>query len=172
MFINDDGLIYKKNKKWVELTGPSYTSMLKMGDDLLAGGASTGTIWKIMREGVYNDDGVAIAASWVSKDFMFKPNVEDWSTGEKVLNEIWVDAASVSGSTLTVGYAVNKASSFSTATLYLGTSVTTILRRAVFSATWALGKYFAIKFANAQNDTYFRVNAYTLYGRGKPRPND
>jgi len=95
----DTCFVYQRNKKWVTFSGFSAASMSPYNRDLIVGsGGTDGYVWKILQNDVYNDDGAAIAATWISKDFMFSPNGRDWATGEKIVNEVWLDTE-VSSST-------------------------------------------------------------------------
>ncbi len=161
---NDVCLVLQRNGKWTKLTGPKIAAMTVFDGTLYGGSAADTRVWRMMQDGVYNYDGDAIAAYWVSKDFMFAPNGRDWATGEKTLNEVWVDAVSSTQTYMSVGYSVNKSTTYATKTIDLGAYGDVVNTRAIFSDTYGKGKYFRIKLADSTNDRNAKVNAFSIYG--------
>lgn len=163
-------LLYQRNNKFVAISGPSYNALLDFGDYAIAG-SSTGYVWKIMVDDLYNDDGQAIESTWVSKDFMMAPNGRDWAVSQKVWKEFWIDAASSSGTLLTTGYALNKSTAVTNMTypLDLGAWGDAVNRQVQTTDGIPLGKYLRLKLTNAQADKALRVNAFSIYGESNPR---
>lgn len=168
--VNDRCLIWQKNKKWVEWVGPSVGSMGYFDNNLVVGDGGTDSyVWKIMQQDVYNDDGEVISSTWTGKDFMFAPNGLDWATGEKIINEVWIDAGFSTATILNVDYAVNKSTSYSAGILNLGAWGNMVNKRVPYSDSFALGKYFRPRLSVYQLDKGIRVNGYTIYGEPKMR---
>lgn len=156
-------LLYQRNGKFVTVDGPGYISLLDFGDYAVAG-SSTGYVWKILVDGLYNDDGAAIESTWVSKDFMFAPNGRDWAVGQKSFNELWIDASVSSGTILTAGYSLNKSTSYTTGDLDLGAWGDHVNKMVPFTTGYGLGKYVGFKFTNAQINKFFDIVGYSVYG--------
>lgn len=170
--VNSSCLVHQKNGRWATLDGPKYGALGRFGAQLLAGGADEGQVWKIMQDDVYNDAGAPIASEWISKDFMFAPNGRDWPTGEKSLTEIWLESNLSTGTLLSVGYAANKSTSYTSKILDLGAYGNAVNRMTPLDAGYALGKYFRFRFYLSQADHAMRVNAYSIYGEPKPKTED
>ncbi len=169
----DTCLVYQRNKKWVTFSGFSAASIAPYNRDLIIGsGGTDGYVWKMLQNDVYNDDGSAIASTWISKDFMFAPNGRDWAVGEKSINEVWLDTEFSSSTYLTVGYAVNKSTTYLTAPLDLGAWGESVNKLLPFTATPANGKYTRFKLYNADADKAIKVNGYSIYGEPKPKTQD
>jgi len=168
----DTCLVYQRNKKWTTFTGFSAASMTPFNRDLIVGSGGTDSyVWKILQDDVYNDDGSAIAATWISKDFMFAPNGRDWAVGPKAINEVWLDAEVSSSTYLSVGYALDKASSYTSSTLDLGAWGDTVNKLMPFTTT-NYGKYVRVKLYNADLDKSIKVNGYSIYGEPNGKTQD
>lgn len=169
----DTCLVRQRNGKWVTFTGFSAASMAPFNRDLIVGsGATDGYVWKILQNDVYNDDGAAIASTWISKDFMFSPNGRDWAVGAKAVNEIWLDTEFSSSTYLTVGYSVNKSTTYQTALLDAGAWGESVNRLIPFTTLPTAGKYTRIKLYNAGLDKAIKVNGYSIYGEPNPKTQD
>jgi hypothetical protein len=163
--INDTCLVQQRGGDWVRFTGLTAAALTLFDNELVGGsGSSDGEVWRLLQDDVYNDNGTAIDAYWVSPDMIFGNPV-----AEKVLTEIWIDAAPSTGTLLSVGYAVNRSTGFVSRDLDLGTSATAINRRAPITSGFSASKYHRLRLRNAQNDKYFRVNALTIFGEHKQR---
>ena len=168
--VNDTCLIYQRNKKWTKLSDLAI-SALNVFDGALYGGNGSGSeVWKLMQDGLYNFDGAAISSYWISKDFMFAPSGKDWPTGEKVLNELWLDANFSTGTIFNAGYAINKSTTYTSGSLNLGSYGPSVNRRVPLATDW--GKYFRFQFSNAQADRSYQLNGYSVYGEPKDRTTD
>jgi hypothetical protein len=162
--INDLCLVWQKNKKWVPFSGQSWGALARFSNYPIAGDGSTGSkIWKVLDPTYLNDDGVAINAYWVSKDFDYdKPNQV------KVPMKVWFEADALPTSFLTVGFAADKGVTYSSTTVdlaqsaYLNTNVSDIFDG------FALGKYFKFKFSDNTLNSTFKLNAYSVYYDSKP----
>lgn len=170
----DRCLIRQRNGKWVTASGFSAASMTRFNNDLVVGDGSTASrVWKIFQDDVYNDDGAAIASEWISKDFMFAPNGLDWPTGQKSINEIWLDARASSSTYQGVAYAVDRSTSYSSSQLDLGAYGDAVNRIVPFSTLpGALGKSLRIKLSNSDLDKNPEINGFTIYGVPKERTLD
>lgn len=153
---NDKCIMLQKNNEWIFWAGPIPSAMGRYNDQLLVGdGSSNSYVWKIMQDGVYQDDGSPINAYWVSRDFTL-----DKPFQQKILHETWIDGVPAAGSTLVVGYAVDKSTSYFSKTIDLGAQGNIVSKRIPYSAGYALGKYMKFKFSNAIIDQYFNINNY------------
>lgn len=162
---NDKCLVLQKNNEWVYWVGPSLASMERFNEQLIAGdGSTSGKVWELLQDDVYQDDGDAIDAYWVSKDFSL-----DRPFQEKILHEVWIDAARVSASTMTVGYAVNKGTDFVSKSFPLGDVSNYMIKRVSLAAGYALGYYLKFKFSNSTIDQFFRLNSYLFLTETKDR---
>ena len=166
--VNDQCWIYQRNHKWVPSQGKNISALDLFDGTLYGGNADDPSVYKMMQKDVYSDDGSAVSSYWVSKDFMFAPNGRDWATGEKVLNQVWVDAGFSTSTIINVGYAPNKSSTYRTGSLNLGTG-DYVNRQVPFSEGYGLGKHFRFKFSHDTADQTYQVNGYTIYGEPKPR---
>lgn len=169
----DTCFVYQRNHKWVTFSGFSAASMAPFNRDLIVGSGGTDSyVWKILQDSVYNDDGSAIAATWISKDFMYAPNGRDWAVGSKVLNEVWLDVQQSSSTYLSVGYSLNKSTSYVTGVpLDLGAWGDAVNKKIDFT-TNGWGKYINLKLYNAGLDKSLRINGYSIYGEPKPKDAD
>jgi len=169
---NDKCLVYQRNGKWTTLVGPAISSLDTFDGTLYAGDALSGKVWKLMQEGVYNYDGDPIAWHWVTKDFMFAPNGQDWAVGEKVFKEFWLDANFSTGTLVTVGFSTNKSGTYEEGELDLGAWGTSVNKRVPFDSYYGLGKYMRFKISGEQLDHSAVINAYSIYGEAKPKTGD
>lgn len=175
----DTCLIRQKNGKWVTWTGPSIGAMGIYNYTLIAAdGESSSKVWTIMVQGVYGDDGETIDSQWVSADY-----TNGLIFNDKVLHEMWVDAAPVSLSSVTLSYAVNKSSSYVDSEFYLdnGGGIDSSLKPegimqygqinkwVPLDAGYTVGKYFKVKFSDLTTTGYWRLNSYLLYLENKAR---
>lgn len=162
--INDTCLVLQKNNKWVKYTGPSLAAMTIYDNNLVAGSGNTDSYaWKIMQADVYRDDNAAINSFWTTKDYTGKNPFHD-----KIYHEAWIDAE-VATSSVTVGVATNKSSSFSNKTLSLDVTGSYINKRVAPSTGYALGRYHKLKFTNSTIDQYFRINRFMFWSETKAR---
>lgn len=162
---NDRCLILQKNNKFIYWTGAAPASMGLFDSNLIVGDASgTGYVWKIMQDNVYQDDGAAINGYWTSKQFTL-----DRPFQQKILHESWIDATPISSTTLTIGYAVDRASVFISSTVSFGGSPSYIAKRVPLAAGFTLGKYLQFKFSNSTIDQYFKLNDYMFLTEFKDR---
>ena len=169
---NDVVFVWQKNKKWTMFTGPSYYSMAVYDNNAIAGSSGNDSyVFKTMQKDVYSDDGEAIRASWITKDFYGEPLSHQYSY--KQLNNLWVEASYVSGSSVTVSYAVDKSNSFVNKTLNLSVTNGVVSRRVPIAAGYAKGKYFRFGLANVDLDKYFRIHSLLgVYTVSPLRPDD
>lgn len=166
--VNDGCLVLQKNQKWTKWTGPAIGAMGTYDNDLVVGDGNTDSyVWKVMQDDVYQDDGAAISAYWVTKDFFWGDPF-----AEKALHEMWVDAAYTSGATLSVGYAANKATAYTSKSIDLDDTAGYTSRLVTLDSGFALGKYFRLKFSNSTIDHYFRVNRYAAFADVQKRTLD
>lgn len=162
---NDSCEIYQRNNEWTRLTGKSIGSLaLYDGDPTAGSGQSDSTIWRIMRRGVYNYGGSAINSYWKTKDFSV-----DRIHSDKTLRELWVDAEAESGSSIDVGYTVNRATSTVTETVELDTETDYVNERVPFDQGFARGRYLRFKLSNTDLDEFFKVNVLSIFGDIEPR---
>lgn len=162
---NDKVLVWQRNKKWMKFAGPSYASMAVFDNNVVAGtGGTDGAVWKTLQPGVYRDDTAAIAAYWVSKDFNWQaPNQR------KALEQVWVDAQPETATTLAVGYAADRDTTYISTTTSLTASTTSVNSLVPLVDGYALGKYFRFKLSNSTIDQGFRLNGYQVYAEIKER---
>ena len=128
-----------------------YDNTLYAGD-----GSSNSYAWKILQNNIYNDDGDAISSEWTTKDFTF-----DAPAKFKVFSDLWLEADSSTGTTLSVGYAKDRSPSFKFSSVDLWQTSHTINARVPIFDGYDLGKYFKFKFSNAQKDQNFKVHSLT-----------
>ena len=157
--INDRCWVYQRNKKWTHFDGPNYASLAIFNNEPIAGSANTdGKIFKIMRPGVYNDDGVAIDAYWNTGNYTF-----DSAMAQKKLNEIWIDAGYNSGGTLNVGYSLNKSSVFTSTDTALDTTTNYVAKRVEgLIGDYDTGRYIGFRFKNSTIDSGFNLNTVLI----------
>ncbi len=168
---NDTCLIQQRTRDWVFHTGLNVGALTLYSNNTIYGGSSgnDGSIWKLMADGVYNDAGVAIDSYWVSPDYMFADVAPDALLSPKSITEMWVDAMPSTGTTLSVGYAVDRSTSYVTKNLSLTSAKAMVNQRVPLDAGFALGKYFRVKFENSDLNKYFRINGHTIIGAVQPR---
>ena len=155
---NDLVLVEQKHGKWTFFGGPRYYSMGIYDNNIVAGDASNDSyIWKTMQKDIYNDDGVPITSVWISKDFIL-----DLPNNNKSLQETWVEAMSVQGSSVTISVTSDKSDSYKDKTLNLYVNRNFVNRRIPVEDGYIYGKYLRMKISNMDLDNYFRLNAYTL----------
>jgi len=155
---NNLSLVWQKNKKFTQFTGPSYASLNLFNNKIIAGDGSTNSrIWNILQPDTYSDDGVPISAFWVSKDFtMQSPNTV------KQIRDFYIESVKVSSMSIDVGYAINKSTTFTNVTVDLGTTGNAINKRIPMANGYDIGKYFKFRFYNGDLDEYFKINALTV----------
>ena len=155
---NDTVLVWQKNNKWTQFTGPSYYAMGDFDGNLMATDSSTSSyVWKTMQSGTLDYDGVVIKPLWVSKDFDLGIPFR-W---KNFPDGIWVEAERVAGSSVTVGYATNRAP-FVEKTLDLAVSSTVINRRIDFTEGYLAGKSIRLKFSNDRAENRFKIFSYEV----------
>jgi hypothetical protein len=156
---NDLVLVLQKHKRWTFFNGPSYYSMGSYDDNLLAGDSSSNSkVWKTMRPGIFNDDGAAIRSTWITKDFSSGFSAFQAGTyRNKSLNDLWLEAGSVAGSSVTVSVANNGGATFTDMTVGLGGSGI-LNRRIPLPAQYLNGRYFKFKMSNLDLDKYFKIH--------------
>jgi len=167
--VNDRCWVYQKNRKWTHFDGPNYSALELFNNEPLAGSANTDSyVYKIMRPGIYSDNGVAIDAYWETPDFTWEqPN------HMKTLRDVWIDADYDSGGVLSVGYAMNKSSVFTSTTTTLDSTVGYVSKKVDNLVDgYALGRYVRLRFGNDILDRYFRLNTSTMYGEVNPLTSD
>lgn len=169
---NDSCLIWQRNKKWIPFTGPRISALDVFDRELYGGQADGVKVYKMMKDNVYSDDSMPINSWWTTKDFMFGPNGRDWPVGEKTFTEIWLEAAPSSGTIMGVAYAINKSTNYATTSLDLGAYGDTVNRRLPFSTLPHVGKYMRGRFSNAQQDKFYQINAYSVFGEPNPKTLD
>jgi hypothetical protein len=163
--VNDACLVLQKNNRWTTWTGPNIGAMASFDNDLVVGSADTDSrVWKIMQDGVYQDDGEAINAFWTTKDFTFGTPFQ-----EDIVHEVWIDAAYVSSSTITMGYAANRGSSFSNKSIDLDDVADYVNERVSLDKGYVQGRYFKLKFSNSTLDERFKINAFQIFSENKAR---
>lgn len=169
----DTCLLRQKNGKWVQWSnGGTIGAMGVYNNNIIAAdGGTTSKIWEILQPNVYNDDGSAINAYWVSEDY-----TNGMIFNNKILHEMWVDATPIQGSSLTVSYQYDKRAGYvdyqfsvdngqaldPTSPVLLD-QYGAINQFIPLSAGYQVGRYFRVKFSDNQLNDYWRVNAYLLY---------
>lgn len=174
----DTCLIRQKNGKWVQWDIDSTVGALGLYNNeiIAADGGTSSDVWEILQDGIYQDDGAAIAASWITADF----------TGGVVFNPktyygVWMDLAPVTVSSFTYSYQLNKESGYTDKEFYLdngGSINPTFLDQRIQygklnkwlapTVGYTVGKYIRMKFSDDTLDSYFRLNSYT--GMIEPQP--
>ena len=166
---NDLCAVYQRNKKWTLFDGPSYYSIGLYNKIPTAGsGNGDGYLWNIMRPDLYSDDGAAISAYWITKDFSLGApfNV-------KTLYEIWTDAKyNTYASSVTIGFAPNKGSSFTSKDVNLNPSSGFVSTFMTLDDGYKDGKYFKFKLSNSTNDHYMKVNSVSAILEKKATTHD
>ncbi len=168
----DTCLVHQRNGKWVFWKGPTVGAMgLYNYNVVVADGGTSSKVWEIMQPGVYSDDGTAIDAYWISADF-----TDGVVFLGKTVHEMWVDAAPVALSSVTVSYQINKNPGWNDVTVNLDNG-TAPLPSALpvinpqygdvnkwipLNAGIAVGKYIRVRFGDNQLDDFFRINAYQI----------
>lgn len=162
---NDGCLVYQKNNRWTKWTGPGVYSMGQFNNGLIVGSTETASyVWKIMQDGVYQDDGAPILAYWKSKQFTLERPYQ-----QKILHEIWVDGVRQSTGSLGVAFAVEKSTSFTTRSVTMNDQAGVFNRRIALTAGYVLGKYLQFSFANYLVDEFFKINGYMFLTELKDR---
>ncbi len=162
--VNDTCLIQQRTKSWVPMDGQYLGALTLYNNDIYGGSAlSDGKVWRELQDGLYTDDGAAINSYWVTPDYLLNDPV-----AQKVTSEIWMDAQPSTGTLLSVGYAIDKSTSYASRTLDLGYNSDYVNRRVPIDAARAIGKYFRMKFSNSQA-TPLRINSFTIFTQLKPR---
>jgi hypothetical protein len=169
----DTCLIRQKTGKWVQWNnGGTIGAMGLYNNQMVAAdGGKTSNVWYIMQPGVYQDDGNAISADWISEDY-----TEDLIFNTKILHEMWVDATPIQASSVTVSYQYDKSGIFvdyqfsvdngnalNTSTPHPLDLFGSINKFIPLSAGYQTGRYFRFKFSDNQLNDYFRINSYLLY---------
>ena len=178
--VPDKCLLRQKNGKWVEWSSVSSMSAVGLYNNniIVADGGTSGKVWKILQPSVIDDAGSAIGAEWVSAD-----HTGGLPFNDKVLHEMWVDAAPVQGSSVTASYQVNKSSGFIDHQFSLdnGGLVDTsiypydrvqygnIQKWVPLASGFDVGKHVRVKFSNAGVNNYWRINGYVLYVENQAR---
>lgn len=163
--INDGCIVFMQNGKWTRWTGVSPGAMTLYNTDLIVGSGDTDSnVYKIMQPNVYDDAGSAIAAYWVTKDFVFGSPYEN-----KALTEMWIDAYRVANGSMTVSYAANKSSTWIDKTINLDSQTFYISKRVPIAAGTPLGKFFRFKFADSTVFKYMRLNDFGIWTQRKER---
>lgn len=162
---NDKCMVLQKNNKWIPWVGPVPGSLgIYDGNLIMGDGGTSGKVWKVMQDGVYNDDGDAIDAYWTTKEFSLGRPFQ-----EKILHEVWLDGAFISTVTMSVGYSVNRSTTFTSKDFSTAAVPNVFNKRIPLAAGFAQGKHLALRFRNALLDQYFKVNAYLFYTELKDR---
>lgn len=161
---NDEIQFFQRNGQWVHFNGANLglDALTIFNGDVVGSNASSGKVWRMMQDGVYTDDTAAIDASWVTPDYLLGDPVS-----QKVINEMWMDAAVSSTTLLNVSYAVDRSTVYYTRSIDLGLP-SSVNRKVPIDAGRAVGKYFRMKFQNAQA-TALRINAFTIFALKKER---
>lgn len=168
---NDTGLVYDRNGAWTKYTGlPVYSATLYRNKPYF-GSNLGGYVYRFQVDGVYSDDGAAINAYWISKEFDFGYPVSD-----KTMLRYYITAQRNTTSSLDFSYGVNRGSltsqiSPTESSLSLG-SVSGFFRRSVvpFSITYSKGISHRVKFANSDVDEYFDILSLSLVPRLETAP--
>lgn len=156
---NDGCLVLQKNGKWMKWTGPAIGGMGLFDNNLVMADASTMSyVWKVMQPGVLSDDGSPIDAYWTTKDF-----TAGLGFNNKVLREVWLDAAPHATSSMTVSHAVNQSSTFTDHVISLSESNEQVNKVVMPTGDFPIGKTVKLKFSNDSTDQYMRLNNYLLY---------
>lgn len=170
----DTCLIQQKTGKWVQWSnGGTIGAMGLYNNQMVAAdGGTSSKVWRVLQAGVYNDDGFPIDAVWVSGDF-----TDGLVFNNKVLQEMWVDAAPVQASSVTLSYQYNKMSGWVDYQFFLdnGQGINPSLPNPydqfgslnqyipLPGAGTQIGKYFRVKFEDNQFNDYYRIVSYLLY---------
>lgn len=153
---NDKCLMLQRNNKWIPWVGPAPGAMGLFNNNLVVGDGGTNSyVWKIMQDNIYQDDGSAINSYWTTKDFTY-----DKPFQQKILHELWLDSIYQSSATLTVGYATDKSSTWTTRTTNLGSVANIANKRIPLTTGYTLGKYLKFQFSNSTIDQYIKLNGY------------
>jgi len=152
-------LVYQTNDKWTIFDGQLFSSMAMFDRYPVAAEATTDSkLLRLYDEGVYSDNGQAIDAWWISKDFIF-----DLPNQRKIIRRFYMESQPDYSGTMTLGYAVNKSTTHTTTTV-------TISSDTVFNAPiedmfdgYIKDKYVNFKFRNAVDNEFLKVNGYSLY---------
>lgn len=170
--INDSCFVYMRNNKWSLFNGPSIAALSPFNFRLLgASGNLDSKTWYLMQDNIYDDDGATINAYWKTKHF-----IQGSPFDTKTYYEIWTDNKYNSGSTMDVGYAVDKNSTFNTKTVNLdGTGTNSaaigqaVAQRTFPQKGYELFKYIQFQFANNTLDKSFQLNDFTFWTDKNPR---
>jgi hypothetical protein len=177
--VPDTCLIRQKNNKWVYWKGPSVGALGLYNYNIVAAdGGTSSKIWKIMQPGVYQDDGAPIDAYWITADF-----TDGILYNQKTLYEIWMDALPVQASSVTVSYMTDKSGAWvdSVQSLdnagaapasrfwYNKAQYGSLNRWIPLTAGTVYGKYFRLKFEDANLNSLTRINDFRMYIQDQAR---
>lgn len=164
---NDGCLIFQRNRNWTLLNGPSISAMSTFNFQLAGGdGSSNSKVWYMMQDGVYDDDGVSINSFWTSKDFIVGSPFF-----QKTFYEVWTDNQYSQGSSLNVGWSLDKNPIFTSKNIALDnsgntttqTNANTLITRTFPNGTSNYGKYIRFNFNQNLLDLPWRLNDYLFY---------
>lgn len=158
--INNTVLVQQRNKKWTLFNGVNWSTLGIYDNAPYAGdGLTTSKIWRIIEEESYFDDNTkAINAEAITKDFQF-----DGQNNNKVFRKLYVESNPSVASTLSLGYSVDKSTTYYTTTQAIGlTPFNDEIKR--FFPGFAKGQYLRLKFSNNTIYEPLMLNGYTLIG--------
>jgi hypothetical protein len=162
---NDTQIILDRNEAWTLYNYPAYCLTRLSDNSLLMGSAADGNIWQINNPQYTNDNGVAISASWRSKDFDFEAPLT-----QKTMQRYYLTADYLTGSTLTFSYGVNQGATTSQSWDLGATPGIAQLVVKPSSLTFQRGIQHNFTISNAGVSQTFNVRSVTMDARKETPP--
>lgn len=165
--VNNSVEILQQNNEWTRMTGKAVGAMtLYDNKPTAASGNSDSDIWRIMDEGVNTFAGDTINAFWKTPDFTSgRPH------SDKIIREIWVDAEQESGSSVEIGFSVDRGTStvFETVSLDGTKGNAYVNERIHFPEEFDRGRYHNLTIRNFDFNEFFELNRLTIFVDVEPR---
>lgn len=162
---NDSCEIWQKNKEWARITGVSIGGAT-IYDNYPVGcsGNTDSACWKMMQKDSLSYGADDIDARWRTKDFTMGS-----VNGDKTLREIWADAERQLGSTLKIGYSVDRSTDFTEKDIPLDTEDSYVNQQIPLDEGYSRGRYHAYEISQNSSTETFKVNALSIFGDIEPR---
>jgi hypothetical protein len=163
--VNETILVHDRNGAWTKYKGLYPYSVGLYRQYPYYGSATQGSIYRFQADNTYADNGTAINAYWVSKDFNF-----GYPVSEKVMQRYYVTAQRNTTSNATFEYGVNRGS-LTSSTLDLDLTpgfFRQIIKPA--SLTYQRGIEHRFKLSNSTANEYFDILSITLVPRLESAP--
>ena len=157
---NNTVLVQQRTDKWTLFNNVSWSTLGIYDNYPYAGdGLTTSKIWRIIEEENYFDDNtLPINAYAITKDFQF-----DGQNNSKIFRNLYLESSADVANTMSVGYSVDKSTSYTTTTQAIGTTTYNDEVKQLFPG-FAKGRYLRLKFSNNNIYEPLMLNGYTLIG--------